>query len=336
MNKINQHLHPHGTRKRLLTICLLASMGLHLVVFLLLLYSPTKVESDRGQRTIVRLVEAPKIRKMQKSPPEAKQPDYEIDQIPQPAEAEKPVESPRKAIRDQRVEQEQAPPGDDVRDQFITPAPRPESAATKPAPPPPAKASNQAPAGNTTAVQENKLRQAEADIAIRKETSEPAERNITAKDVAPPVLSRDQLFPDPGTLGRIAAGSQGERERIKERQDVAIGDTIWLNLQHDLLVSFFRRFHDQVERVWNYPADALRAGLEGTLELMITVSKEGELLDVDLRRGSGSDILDFEAIQAVYRAAPFGPMTRHYPHEQLHIRAHFSYRIIGRSIYGLP
>ena len=76
------------------------------------------------------------------------------------------------------------------------------------------------------------------------------------------------------------------------------------------------------------------AGVEGTLELLITVDKQGELLDVDLRRSSGSDILDFEAIQAVYRAAPFGPLTKHYPHEKLHIRANFRYSIVGKYIYG--
>ena len=144
-------------------------------------------------------------------------------------------------------------------------------------------------------------------------------------------------MPDAGALARIAGGSNGtgsERDRIKERDNVEIGDTIWLDLQHNLLVSFFRRFHDRVERVWNYPREAAENGIEGTLEMLIIVNREGELVDVYPTRSSGSDILDFEAIQAVYRAAPFGPLTRHYPHDQLKIRAHFRYSIIGRAIYG--
>lgn len=150
----------------------------------------------------------------------------------------------------------------------------------------------------------------------------------------PPRLTREQLFPTPSRLAEIAEGQQAERDRTREREDVEIGDEIWLNLQHDRLVSFFRRFHDRVERVWNYPAEAAMNGIDGTLELLIIVSKDGELIDVDLRRTSGSDLLDFEAIQAVYRAAPFGPLGRHYPHDQLRIRAYFQYRLSGRYIFG--
>ncbi|MDA3904019.1 MAG: TonB C-terminal domain-containing protein, partial [Desulfuromusa sp.] len=66
----------------------------------------------------------------------------------------------------------------------------------------------------------------------------------------------------------------------------------------------------------------------------IIVNQKGELIDVIPMHTSGSDLLDFEAIQAVYRAAPFGPLTKHYPHEKLKIRAYFSYRISGQYIYG--
>jgi protein TonB len=149
-----------------------------------------------------------------------------------------------------------------------------------------------------------------------------------------PRLTREQLFPSPSKLAEIAAGQQEQRDRNRERDDVEIGEEIWLNLQHDRLVSFFRRFHDRVERVWNYPTEAALNGIDGTLELLIIVSKEGELIDVDLRQTSGSELLDFEAIQAVYRAAPFGPLGRHYPHDQLRIRAYFEYRLTGRYIYG--
>ncbi len=157
---------------------------------------------------------------------------------------------------------------------------------------------------------------------------------ISQPPTPPPILTREQLLPDTRTLSQIASGSAADRNRVKQRDDVEVGDTIWLNLQHDLLVSFFRRFSDQVERVWNYPAEAAVKGIEGTLELLIIVNRQGELIDVDLRQTSGSDILDYEAIQSVYRAAPFGPLTKHYPHEQLKIRAHFRYMITGRYIYG--
>ena len=103
-----------------------------------------------------------------------------------------------------------------------------------------------------------------------------------------------------------------------------------------MLISFFRRFRNQIEGVWNYPSEAVQHGIEGILLLKITVARNGELLDVDLLRSSGSDILDYEAIQAIYRAAPFGPLPKYYPHPDLKINAHFRYQITGKYIYGRP
>ena len=328
-------------RPRLLIYCLLLSLLLHLLIVLLLPLIRTDQEATLQQQpTIVRLVEPPTEKQSQANQEPGK---YELDplpELPELPEPETPVESIRKADRDQQVEQEQAPRGEDSRDEVAalpTPA-RPLPPAT---PPPPQPAAPSQPAQQTPATPSQEPQQPSPSVtqqepATRKTPSPSAEPAAPPQEQSPPAsLSPEQLLPDAKTLNRIASGKLGERDRVKERDDVEIGDTVWLNLQHDLLVSFFRRFHDQVERVWNYPTEAAMNGIEGTLELLIIVDKKGELIDVDLRQSSGSDLLDFEAIQAVYRAAPFGPMTSHYPHEQLKIRAHFRYTLGGRIIYGL-
>ncbi|MBW6509851.1 MAG: energy transducer TonB [Desulfuromonadales bacterium] len=262
------------------------------------------------------------------------QPSYEIDQQSLPTEPQPEVESPRRAEHEQRVEREQAPQGDDVRDQRrdITP---PSAAPSAPAPQPTPVPDPPIPVVPVpTSPPVDTVLPGQPLTSPEQSTLEPDRLTETPIEQAPPRLTRDQLFPSPGRLAEIVEGQQAERDRIRERDDVDMGDEVWLNLQHDRLVSFFRRFHDRVERVWNYPAEAALNGIDGTLELLIIVSKEGELIDVDLRRTSGSDLLDFEAIQAVYRAAPFGPLGRHYPHDQLRIRAYFQYRLSGRYIFG--
>ncbi|MBD1399512.1 energy transducer TonB [Pelovirga terrestris] len=322
------------SRTHLFLACLLLSLLLHVVAILLL--QTAEPVATTSQPTVIQLVDMP--------PPEPEpepepQPSYEIDQPPRPPEPEQEVESPRRAERDQRVEREQAPPGDDVRDQrqgiMPTPAQPPKPAPLPPSvPEPPAAAAPAAaptPPPTTPADPEQpQPRTEEGPQEAQRLTEDPA----PLEQQEPPRLTRDQLFPSPSRLAEIAAGQQDPRDRNRQRDDVEPGEEIWLNLQHDRLVSFFRRFHDRVERVWNYPAEAAMNGIDGTLELLIIVNKEGELIDVDLRRTSGSDLLDFEAIQAVYRAAPFGPLGRHYPHDQLRIRAYFEYRLSGRYIYG--
>lgn len=269
------------------------------------------------------------------------QPEYEIDQLPILPEPEAPVESQRRAEQEQQVEQEQAPIGDDVRDQALTPQAEQQPTVEQPAvesvlptPPAPPQLVPEPPARPRPEQQKQPEPVVEGERPDRPETTQNSEEDSDEEEKKSPQLTREQLFPGTDTMRRIIKGQTSDRERIKERDDVEIGDTVWLNLQHDRLVSFFRRFHGRVERVWNYPAEAAQNGIEGTLELLIIVSKEGELIDVELKQTSGSDILDFEAIQAVYRAAPFGPLGRHYPHDELRIRAHFSYRISGRYIFG--
>ncbi len=297
-----------------------------MVLILLLFQQQDKLEPWQQQPTIVHLVDIPtEINKPKNEKPR----EFEIDQHPIKPQQEVPVESFRKADQDQKVEQEQAPQGDDVRDQTTQPVmpslpPRPKQNLQKES----VQQQLQQPDKKESQPVEEKVvkNKAKTTPLITSESTHPKRQ--------PTPLSPEQLRPDSSILDQIVGGNQGERIRVKERKDIEIGDTVWLNLQHNLLVSFFRRFHDKIELVWNYPTKAAMNGIEGTLELLIIVNKKGELIDVDLIQTSGSDLLDFEAIQAVYRAAPFGPLTKHYPHENLKIRAHFSYHISGKFIYG--
>ncbi|MCD6582784.1 MAG: TonB family protein [Desulfuromusa sp.] len=318
---------PTNDRPRLLILSLLLSLGLHLLVVLPLLQQQDKPQLWQQQPTIVHLVDMPAIiKKLQQEKPT----EFEIDQQPVRPKPKTPVESFRKADQDQRVDQEQAPKGEDVRDQTT----KPPIAMLTPK-------QKQKPQDKSVQKQPQKNNQKKSR-PVKEKTFKPAAQKPAPTIISqpeqpkalPPILSPEQLRPDFSTLDQIARGSQGSRNRVKERKDVEIGDTVWLNLQHNLLISFFRRFHDQIELVWNYPTKAAVKGIEGTLELLIIVNPKGELIDVDLLQTSGSDLLDFEAIQAVYRAAPFGPLTKHYPHEKLKIRAYFSYQLSGRYIYG--
>ncbi len=325
-------------RSRILLYSLLLSFLLHVAVVVILPLIPQDIKVQPQQKpTIVNLVDLPK--KAEK--PQKKRPaEYEIDQTPTQPPPEKPVESFRKAERDQKVEREQAPKGSDVRDQHTVPT----QPATPPVPPPPRPAKKvtkkqpaktvqkKTPPKKRKPVRKNpkgKIPPKKVETTVKKEKPQPQ-----AQKSVPPLLTPQQLRPDLSTLNRLTYGTQGNRNRLKQRDDMPIGDEVWLNLQQNMLVSFFRRFHDQVEMVWNYPVVAIRNGIEGTLELLITVDRRGELVDVDLLHSSGSDILDYEAIQAIYRAAPFGPLTKHYPHPQLKMHVYFRYTLGARSIYG--
>ena len=72
---------------------------------------------------------------------------------------------------------------------------------------------------------------------------------------------------------------------------------------------YMREWIDRVERIGNlnYPDQARREQLSGTLILDDTINAKGDLLNIDLRKSSGHKILDDAAQRIVRLAAPYSP-----------------------------
>ena len=68
-----------------------------------------------------------------------------------------------------------------------------------------------------------------------------------------------------------------------------------------------REWINRVERIGNlnYPDQARRQKLSGTLILDVVINADSELVKTDLRQSSGHKILDDAAIRIVKLAAPF-------------------------------
>jgi len=57
----------------------------------------------------------------------------------------------------------------------------------------------------------------------------------------------------------------------------------------------------------NYPTEARRAGIYGTLRMLVSLKQDGTLKEVTILQSSGSTVLDDAAIRIVRMAAPFAP-----------------------------
>lgn len=251
----------------------------------------------------------------------------ELDHKPEINTTKPPENASHLANINKAVQKEAAPKGDDSRDkpavealqqrsaqqsspQKKVPPPAPQPKQITPAPPLPTDTTGSAP-----------------PVVAQPESQVPVE--------LPSLTELTKLSSK--TLARM--DRQQQEKRTKDRPEVELKeDEIWLNLHQmdDKLFSFFRRFHDRIEAVWNYPVEASSRNIQGTLLIKIVINKKGELVDALPLESSGSDILDYEAITAVYRAAPFGPLPSYYEHEELKIYAHFQYNLNRRMIYGQP
>ena len=128
----------------------------------------------------------------------------------------------------------------------------------------------------------------------------------------------------PNTLAKIESDW-----RRKYREDVAKGDTVWMDSQQDLLISFMRRFRTNIYNVWNYPEAAAQRNQQGTCLVRITVDRQGNVTDIQLLESSGHSALDDETIRAIRKGATYGPLPRAYPNEDLKIMAFFQYHLSG-------
>ena len=241
--------------------------------------------------------------------------ERELD-LPIREELEKPREKPaeRLAEKDQVVEQETAPEGQDTEDlERVVRAPEPVPKTPQPSPPQPEP--------------QPEKPQVEDVEEPRPETIEGWQR---------PKAEPSPELPDLETLTQISPQAMAKIERDwrrKYRADIERGDTVWMDTQQDLLISFMRRFRNNIYNVWNYPEEARRLNQRGSCLLRITVDRNGDVTDVILMESSGSRVLDDEAIRAVRQGATYGPLPRAYPNEYLHIMALFNYQMSGNSGY---
>jgi len=92
-------------------------------------------------------------------------------------------------------------------------------------------------------------------------------------------------------------------------QQASIERTKYLNSSTKAFTpaKYMRQWIDRVERVGNlnYPDQARRKKLSGTLILDVVISANGELIKTDLRQSSGHQILDDAAKRIVKLAAPY-------------------------------
>ena len=239
----------------------------------------------------------------------------ELD-LPIRKELEKPRKKPAKRLaeRDQVVEKEMAPEGKDTEDrQKMVRAPKP-----APKTPPPTKPQPK-PRTETTP---------------QKTEPTPDLRETLEGWKLKPEKKPSRELPDLQTLTQLSPQTLANIEsewRRKYREDVAKSDTVWMDAQQDLLISFMKRFRDNIYNVWNYPSASAQRGHQGTCLVRITVDRQGNIADVELLESSGHRSLDEETIRAIRKGATYGPLPRAYPNKELKIMAFFQYRLDGSS-----
>lgn len=167
----------------------------------------------------------------------------------------------------------------------------------------------------------------------------PATRPVTPGTSASELLRRQPVQPQaPSATGgggpalparllpsasRMAKLEENYRRRFAD--EIAEGETHFLNTNDIQFGSFLRRFETSVYGVWRYPQEAALKGIEGVTPVRITFNRNGEIVKVQLLESSGSKLLDDEVLRTLRLIGPMGSLPRNYPKDEFHLIAFFQY-----------
>ena len=102
-------------------------------------------------------------------------------------------------------------------------------------------------------------------------------------------------------------------------------EPISLDTKETKYADYFSRIKFQIEKVWTYPLEAARRGISGEITLKFKLSRRGNLVGIRMVDGSGTEVLDRAALQAVKRAAPYYPFPPEITKNKITILATFVY-----------
>ncbi|MDX1456265.1 MAG: energy transducer TonB [Marinobacter sp.] len=138
-------------------------------------------------------------------------------------------------------------------------------------------------------------------VALPEEAQEPAE------DL--PVRQRRSLMERSLEIASLEARFDAQRQAYARKPRV-LRVTAATTLRSDN-AWYVQNWISKVTRVGNinYPAEARRHGIHGTLRMLVSLRKDGTIKEVAILESSGSTVLDDAAIRIVRLAAPFAPFT---------------------------
>lgn len=232
----------------------------------------------------------------------------DLQQVPDLTKQEQPhqQETPRQAERRVRVPRESAPRGLDAANSDSQRPPRPDMRKPQVS---------------------QKPRQREESREAPVVPGSSVSSLLKPRTATSPSRSQAQLYPGAGGMAKLE-----ESYRRKYENEIAEGETRFLNSDDILFGSFLRRLENSIYGVWRYPQEAAMKGIEGVTPVRITFNRRGEITGVKVLESSGAKILDDEVLRTLKMIGPIGGFPKGYDKEEFHLIAFFQYGGSRRSL----
>jgi protein TonB len=121
-----------------------------------------------------------------------------------------------------------------------------------------------------------------------------------------------KLFPSGQSLASIEDGYR------RKYEDEVGGSKVFLDENNDILGSYSRRFLEALRGNWQLVGRKMLSNTDiGYGLLLITISRDGTVTDVQVVESSGGKKVDSGIIQAVRTMSYVGPLPKNWPHDRL-------------------
>ncbi|MDH4183824.1 MAG: energy transducer TonB [Nitrospinota bacterium] len=112
------------------------------------------------------------------------------------------------------------------------------------------------------------------------------------------------------------------------RDVVDMGDeaVVSFNTRAFEYAGYFNAIRAEVDKVWEYPEEAILGGWSGKVKVLFTLRKDGTLLDVRVLKSAGHQELDESARAALLAAGPYAPFPAGLEKKRIHVVAEFIYQ----------
>lgn len=129
------------------------------------------------------------------------------------------------------------------------------------------------------------------------------------EDQAPRLITGRELMQRSAEVARLAAEIDRRAEQYAKRPRRKFVDA---NTREYEYAAYMRAWVARVERIGNlnYPDDARRRGVSGSLVMTVAIRRDGSVERIDMIQPSGHRVLDDSAMAVVKLAAPFAPLPR--------------------------
>lgn len=122
--------------------------------------------------------------------------------------------------------------------------------------------------------------------------------------------------------GREAHESAAEEEEGREEEQ---DGGITFEVEGEVSADYMDLLKARIFEAWEYPDDAVRNGAEGIVRVAFILNASGRPAEIGVVRSSGNTSLDEAAVNAIRKAAPFGPFTEDISTKTLKITGNFCY-----------